>query len=1544
MNLRSLFVLALALAAAPAWAGPTGIAQVPLLNINGTGAVKPNLMLLFDNSGSMDQSYTPDYVNDSLCRRQSSLASGTQACNVGMPPFMSPDFNKQYYNPAIRYQAPVKADGSFYADMNSANTSGWTVVTADGFNARKLDLYGSTSSTINLLTGFPDLRWCNPSNLASCQRNTGGYTYPDNTYTTAQSITGNPYYYQVNVAEYCADANLTTCRSVAVGATAPAGYPYPAKVRWCDTTLLTRCQGKRVGVYIYPRYSTALGAVVSYGTIAIGASSTTNSLSISSVTIPDPSTARTITNGSVTAATGTDTLLKQQTLASALAASIIAKTGLTTQYWACVRNPVGQPSVQPCANFGITLGADNVVAVIAITCNGSKSLANCAFVTDNSRAGWAMTVTAPSIIVTPATAGSAAVPTTATLGVSGSTPNTNPTPTLASISWNGITLATNIAIGKGKTASNAVSTLVSAINTSAPGNIRAYVGGNSVTSVCASKSSSVVCLVDTAATANIGNLTYGSMTNAGSMTFSAVGGSGYAAAVAPTPAVTDAIPVTTAALSAGSAPPDTFQRVDIVPTTTTYPKAAGRGDCVTTPGVCTYAEEMTNFANWYAYYKTRIQMMKTSAGIAFSALNQNYRVGYAKLSTMGAGSPVEMKPADFTSGNRATWYSTLYGAVTSGSTPSRLAVDAVGKMFANQSPYNYGAGAEVVQYPCQQNFLVYVTDGYWNGGYPSIANNDNTENASRFCTAARGCVDSRSQSQPSLADVTLYWYNGGSATSTVSLRPSLETDMSRPGLVPAGPGENTHLHVNAYMLGLGVDGVMSYEPNYDTAPRVGGDFYNLITGATSGCPWNNGGAYVWPDPDVTNTASTVQERVDDMWHAAVNGHGKYFSAQDPTEVVQGLSAAIAAMQVRIGAAAAAATSTPNISQQDNDIFSDTFTTVRWYGELSDKKIDIATGVVSNTAVWNTSDRLGRQVSAASDSRTLYMLDTAGASPALKSFRYSAMNAQEKAWFDNKCASLSQCTLLSASDKAIVNSGANLVDYLRGQQQYADDSLFRAFTQTSYTPAGASGPIPIILGDIASSKPAYLRDSRKSYSATGYADFKVATASRAATVFTAANDGMLHAFNATTGDELWGYLPRITMSKLYNLASTTYGSNHIFTTDGSPEIADVQIGGVWKSVLVAGLNGGGRGYYALDVTDPANPHALWEFCADSSICSKGDPDLGLSFGNPQFGQWNGQWVVLFTSGYNNIPGSDGVASGDGKGYLYVVDVATGNILRKIGTGVGDTTTPSGFAKITAITNNPFLDPGLTYVYGGDNTGKMWRFDFTAASGITVSKLGDAGSSQPITTRPDVTLCSMTSGASSVAQRVILWGTGRLLDVPDTADTSTQSLYLVKDGASTISLRGTTMVQQNMSLVGSGSNTQTFSGSTNAVDLSTKDGWYIDFDQNSGERINLDPKIIGGAANVVTNTPSSASACSIGGSSNVYQFNVCNGNPVTPDNTIGTTLSNTSAAVGFIIVRLPSGALKMITTTASGATVTTGVSNPGEQGAKKTGWRRVNGNGE
>lgn len=1540
LSIRPLIILATLLTMAPpVCAEPTAIGQLPLLNITGSGTVKPNLMLLYDNSGSMSSNFTPDYVDDSTsCRARATLAGGTRGCRIGDPPFASPDFNRQYYDPRVSYSPPVKADGSSYDSMTAVATSNWTRVTTDGFNVNNTDMSGSSASNTNLVTGFPDLRWCDGS--GNCSYNRNGYSFPSDERYSPQSFSANPYYYLINVAEYCTDSSLSNCRITAVNAPAPNGYPAPARVRWCDSRALTKCQAKYVGNFKYPRFSDPDRPTEWYGTITIGASSGSNAMTLNSVTVSSSAGSFVITNTAVTASGGTNTAAKQQAAANALAASIIAKSGLAQAFTACVKTPTGG-GVPACSTFGINLDATNVVAVVPITCpvgSTGKSIGPCSLASDGSRGGAELTVST----------GSAS---TALLYVSGST-NSSKNQVLSQVSLGGTGLFTsNLSFNKNINAAAVAAAIRDKIGTR--GTVRAYAGGASGSGpICSAAPNTAVCLVDTAPDSDGRNITLGSLSNNGTTSKPNLRFSVAAS-------VSDGIPAATTELGAS-----VFVRTDIVATRNSYPKAPGRSDCA--GATCTYAEEMTNFANWYAYYKTRNQMMKTAVGQAFQPLTDNYNVGLVSLSTAATEGSMT-RPRPFSGNNRSAWYTSLYGMTPSGSTPVRQALHAIGKMYANQSPYNYASGSEVVQFPCQQNFTFVTTDGYWNGNPAGdVVNNDNRENAARFCLRSKGCVDPSAQSVASLADISLYWYNGGSNTSVGSLRPNLE-DWSKPGLVPAAPGENTRLHMKTYTLGLGVDGIMTYEPNYDTAAAVGGDFYKLITGVTSGCPWNNGGAYVWPDPKTSDNSGSAayQSRVDDLWHAAINGHGKYFSASDPRQVVEGLRDALANIEVKVGAAAASATSTPNISQFDNDIFSATFTTVKWYGQLTKRKIDTVTGVVGKSDVWNSSEIVGRKVASSSDTRRLLMLDTEEGG--LKEFDYAEMSDLERGWFDGKCGALAQCANLSGDNRAIVNAGANIVNWLRGQQRYADDTVLRAYTHTDTAPDGAV-TVPIVLGDIASAKPAFSRDPRKSYQRAGYSDFKVEHSTRPGTVFAAANDGMLHAFDAASGEELWAYVPRITMKKLHVQASINYGTNHQYTVDGSPEVGDVQIGGEWRTVLVAGLNAGGRGYYALDVTDPEQPQALWELCADASICSgiNHEPEIGLSFGNPQFGTWKNasgaeRWVVFLTSGYNNIPGVDGAAAGSGKGFLFVVDVATGQVLDRISTGSGSTATPSGLAKITAITANPSTDPLVTYVYGGDNLGQMWRFDFTSPGTVRTLKMGDAGPNQPITTRPDVALCrvEVTTDSGAVApqpQRMVAFGTGRLLDITDVASTAVQSAYVLKDSGTPIPAsqwRSALMAKQSLTkIAGSGGDAYTIAGAD--VNLATQAGWYVDFDRNVGERVNLDPKIVLGTLTTVTNLPSSSSACSVGGSSNIYELDVCTGKPIRtiddpnadPSNPnsqriaiAGATLSPNSAVVGFINIALPTGETKTIATTADGKTITKDHNPATSMPTRRTGWRRV-----
>ena len=152
-------------------AAPTDIAQVPLVT-SAPNAVLPNLMFILDDSGSMASDYLPDWANDAVCR--SSGATPTNSGGFGRnctnePPFRSAVFNSSYYNPAITYLPPLYADGTSWPTQNSVNTAGWTNVRNDAYGVQ------STGST-NLITGYPDVEYCNDS-LTLCLRN-GNYVLP----------------------------------------------------------------------------------------------------------------------------------------------------------------------------------------------------------------------------------------------------------------------------------------------------------------------------------------------------------------------------------------------------------------------------------------------------------------------------------------------------------------------------------------------------------------------------------------------------------------------------------------------------------------------------------------------------------------------------------------------------------------------------------------------------------------------------------------------------------------------------------------------------------------------------------------------------------------------------------------------------------------------------------------------------------------------------------------------------------------------------------------------------------------------------------------------------------------------------------------------------------------------------------------------------------------------------------------------------------------------------------------------------------------------
>lgn len=1066
------------------------------------------------------------------------------------------------------------------------------------------------------------------------------------------------------------------------------------------------------------------------------------------------------------------------------------------------------------------------------------------------------------------------------------------TTTVGSIKVNGI----EIMGGAGAGCGTATSTPLSGSSSSTRKNLLAAALAAKITACTsnpeytATSSGSTVNITSTAAAGATGN---------GTIVISAVTNS---------PAFGSYVPMA-GGVTATTTPPYTFTRTNIVPSTTSYPKAASRTDCAGT--TCTYAEEITNFGNWYAYYRTRMQGMKSAASLAFKPIGNNYRVGFIDI---WGSNYLPINKFDPGAGNQKDkWYTKLFSITPSGGTPLRNGLSTVGRIFAGKHPVSGFSSDDPIQYSCQQNFALLTTDGYWNGS-GGVAIDGSTIGDMDADSLTRPMYEGSTPSSDTLADVAKYYYDTDLRTTALGNCmgaasadfPSGNPDVCTNNVFVSGTDNNVKQHMTTFTLGLGVDGTLAYTSDYKTA--TSGDFYNLGTATRTG-------TVNWPVPVADNETA-----VDDLWHAAVNGQGTYFSAKDPSQLTSGLNAALAAINSKVGAGAAAATSTLNPVTGDNFAYVASYTTVKWTGNLEARSIDVGTGAVSETATWCAEDivaascaapssivadtsgsstiyncvtpsstsascpapgvlvgtdckvevpvactgTMAAKVGATSDTRTIKM--KSGSS--LTDFTYSNLTtAGLNTNFDSTflSANLSQWSLLTSTQQTAA-AGNNLVNFLRGQNGYEDRASNVAGNRLyRYREA--------VLGDAVESTPAYVAKPTFSYSDSGYSDFKTAQASRAGTVYIGTNDGMLHAFDGSNGNERWAYVPSMVIPNMWKLADKNYSTMHTYYVNGDPIISDICTGGCssasdWHTILVAGLNGGGRGYYALDITDPAAPSLLWEFDTTS------DNDLGYTFGNPVITKkLDGTWVVLITSGYNNTTGSN-----PGKGFLYVLNAATGAKTAKIPTGVGDATTPSGLARITSYVEDAEKNNTATYTYGGDLLGNLWRFDINAAASSTnpllFATLKDAsGTAQPITTRPELGKIN--------DKRVVFVGTGKYLETSDLTNTQQQTLYAIKDDNATATLVNprTTLVEQTLTTSGS-----TRTATNNAVDFTTGLGWFVNF-PDSGERQNVPGQLVLGTLLVPTTVPSNT-VCSPGGHSWLNYFNYRTGGGVTSSGIVST----------------------------------------------------------
>ncbi|WP_320821783.1 pilus assembly protein, partial [Reinekea sp.] len=757
------------------------------------------------------------------------------------------------------------------------------------------------------------------------------------------------------------------------------------------------------------------------------------------------------------------------------------------------------------------------------------------------------------------------------------------------------------------------------------------------------------------------------------------------------------------------------------------------------------AQEQTNYANWYSYYRKRAWVAKRALS---SIINDSTaRMGITTLWGTHTEKVADIDnistPYDSTANsNKDKLMERMFKIGTSGGTPLRKALQTAGEYF-REAPGTGPILEKIKGGYCQQNFAILMTDGVWGGASPEVGHQDKDTTVSPFDGGLY--ADNYSNT---LADVAMKYYK-------TDLQPLLADEVPTNDM-----DKNTAQHLVTYTVAFGVSGTLGE---------------NLEPGKAG---WTG-----WPQPSAYS-----DETIDDLRHAAYNGRGLFLNAKDPQELIDALNGAIGDLEGRNASASAVSVNTGSISSSTM-LFQAEFNSQYWNGKINGIPVKL------DGSLDLDKQEVASKVPLYGDRKIVTYNDSKGIP-----FQ----------WSD-----------LSAAQKGLVVS-EDIVAYTRGDRSKEGEGAgkLRQRTLMESVPVNTPSPSPGPLGDIINSAPAYVGNPEFLYPDSledkPYSVFRKnpdgdklsttignQTMYRTPVLYAGSNDGMLHAFNVDPlligtpkfGLELFAYVPTLALKHLPKIATNT-NYRHEYTVDGSPAVADAFFNDSWHTVLASGMNAGGQGIFALDVSNPnaftteadAAAKVLWEF-TDAD-----DPNLGYTFGKPTITKANDdRWVAIFGNGYNNTVADGHV--GSGTAVLYIVDLATGVLIKKIDTGMNVLSTPNGLSSPATVDTDG--DYRADAVYAGDLEGNMWKFDISNAD---PEKWGVAyktdGTPTPLYTACADSLCSSTNrqpitvkpqiGFNKAATGMLVYfGTGTYFLRNDNQNNGIQSFYAIWDkGLSTL----------------------------------------------------------------------------------------------------------------------------------------------------------------
>ena len=856
------------------------------------------------------------------------------------------------------------------------------------------------------------------------------------------------------------------------------------------------------------------------------------------------------------------------------------------------------------------------------------------------------------------------------------------------------------------------------------------------------------------------------------------------------------------------------------------------------PTTAMSATERTNFANWYSYYRKREYVAKRA--LSEIVAESTSRIGLATLwNNNNVRTPIRdvddiTTPVNATARtNKNTLMNNLFRINSSGGTPLRRALQNTGIYFESGMPAWGSAWANSPILPesqggaCQQNFTIIMSDGYWNSDTNAEIVANNADGNNNTIWDGGSYADAFSDT---LADVAMHYYERDLSTS-------LPNEVRR-----TASDQNDAQHLVTFTVAFGVDGTLSANPTDPVAP------------------------FAWPQA-VADTPTAV----DDMRHAAWNGRGQFLNAGNPDQLITSLGNAIADIDARSGSAAAVSFNSTSL-QSNTMIFQAVFDSARWSGNLNAIPLS-TTGAVGSTA-WTAA------TGATADSNGLdernHTLRTI--------YTFNGTTGTDFAWSSLTTAQKNDLKTNPSGTLANDATGMARLGFIRGDRNCEQGSPASAtcsysdgtntYTSKAFRDRGSR------LGDIVHSSPLFVGAPNTPYpdsiESVPYSNYVNSSAqNRREVVYVGSNDGMLHAFDTeNSGQELFAYVPNLlystaTGSGLHYLTDPTFV--HKWYVDLSATAADVYLSG-WKTLLVGGLRGGGKGVFALDVTDPATFDAndiLWEFT---------HADLGYTFSDIRIGKLNnGKWAAIFGNGYNNDP------TGDGRAKLFIVYLDGTNLSNPIviNTNAGSMTNSNCGDPASDCNglSSPALadlngDGRIDRVYAGDLHGNLWAFNIssnnTASWGVDYSGTPLAracstatctvGTRQPITSRPSLARHKTQREVTTAPNIMVFFGTGQYISTSDNDNTLQQTFYGIWDSG-TAGVTRTSLQQQVLSTdTSNGQTVRTLS--ENVVNYPTQKGWYINL-PTTKERVVTSSVAFGDLVFFNTMIPST-NICGYGGS--------------------------------------------------------------------------------